>query len=111
MVLQKLALLTAEKAWQEAAERQIRFCTDEIRRYPVGYSFALMALSIAFYSHRELVCVVKKDILKYAPFTAAYPMPEAEPTYYLCENGMCKMPVTSEEVVKTWILGNNPNIL
>ena len=31
--------------------------------------------------------------------------------YYLCENGMCKMPVTSEEVVKTWILGNNPNIL
>ncbi|MCR1918713.1 thioredoxin domain-containing protein [Frisingicoccus caecimuris] len=140
MVLQKLALLTAEKVWQEAAERQIRFCTGEIRRYPVGYSFALMALSIAFYSHRELVCVVKKDIpeelkqyvnlcasdeisvivkterneeelLKCAPFTAAYPMPEAGPTYYLCENGMCKMPVTSEEVVKTWIIGNNSNIL
>ena len=64
----------------------------------------------------EISVIVKterneEELLKYAPFTAAYPMPEAEPTYYLCENGMCKMPVTSEEVVKTWILGNNPNIL
>ena len=139
MVLQKLALLTAERTWQEAAERQMRFCAGEIQRYPVGYSFALMGLTMAFYPHRELVCVVKEripeelkqyvsqygaddisvlvktekneeELLKYAPFTAEYPVPETEPAYYLCENGTCKMPVTSE-VVKTWILGNNPDIL
>ncbi|MFR9132943.1 thioredoxin domain-containing protein [Frisingicoccus sp.] len=139
MVLQKLALLTAERTWQEAAERQMRFCAGEIQRYPVGYSFALMALTMAFYPHRELVCAVKEripeelkqyvsqygaddisvlvktekneeELLKYAPFTAEYPVPETEPAYYLCENGTCKMPVTSE-VVKTWILGNNPDIL
>ena len=139
MVLQKLALLTAERTWQEAAERQMRFCAGEIQRYPVGYSFALMGLTMAFYPHRELVCVVKEripeelkqyvsqygaddisvlvktekneeELLKYAPFTAEYPVPETEPAYYLCENGTCKMRVTSE-VVKTWILGNNPDIL
>ena len=129
VVLQKLALLTAEKEWQEAADRQMCFCVGEINQYPAGYSFALLALSAAFYSHKELVCASKggipeelrqylracssneisilvkteqngEKLSKYAPFTEEYPIPEKEAVYYLCENGACKMPVTFGEIEK-----------
>lgn len=66
-----------------------------------------MALMISAFSLKQKK---EEELLKYAPFTAEYPVPETEPAYYLCESGTCKMPVTSE-VVKTWILGNNPDIL
>lgn len=127
VVLQKLALLTAEERWREAADRQLRFCNNEMMKYPVGSSFALIALSMAVYPHKELVCVSKdgsvgelkeylkkyssseisvlvktekngEELSKYAPFTAEYPIPEKEALYYLCENGVCQRPVPFDAI-------------
>lgn len=122
-VLQRLAGLTGEPFWQEAADRQFCFLTGEIEHYPMGYSFALNALASALYPRRELICAVKGDVpgelgefLKShpsenlsilvktkenaealavcAPFTSEYPVPERGAAWYLCENGSCKAPVS-----------------
>ena len=105
------------------------FCAGEFYEYPIGYSFALLALSMALYPHKELVCTVKKEaskelkqylkkypaegisvlvkteencerLSKCAPFTAGYPVPEMEARYYICENGACKMPAAFDELEK-----------
>ena len=123
MALQRLASLTGETKWIEAAERQIRFCAGEISEYPAGYSFALLSIAEVLYPHKELICATRNGIpkelaeylrkfpayglnvlvkteenegklAKYAPFTADYLIPEKGALYYLCENGVCKMPVT-----------------
>lgn len=61
MVTQKLAMLTGDVRWQEAAKRQMDHCIREIREYPAGYSFALLALAEAVYPHKELVCTVSAE--------------------------------------------------
>ena len=122
MVLQRLAGLTGEPFWQEAAHRQFVFLAGEIERYPAGHSFSLLALADALYAHRELICVKDKGVpeelqryltthpadnlhillktkenaetlAKCAPFTADYPVPENGEAWYLCENGACQAPV------------------
>lgn len=123
MLLQRLALLTGEVKWQEAADRQLRFLAGEIREYPAGYGFSLLALAEALYPHRQLVCAagrgIPEELVRYlrkhpadgflvlirtpenerelsecAPFTAEYPVPECGAVYYLCEDGVCRAPET-----------------
>lgn len=123
MVLEALAALTGESKWQEAAWRQLRFLAAEIRDYPSGSSFALLAMAEGLYPHRELVCAgqagAREELRQYlrqrpahglhvlvktaanaeelaecAPFTEAYPIPDQGSCYYLCENGACQNPVT-----------------
>lgn len=122
MVLQRLAGLTGDPFWQEAADRQFTFLAGEIERYPAGHSFSLLALADALYPHRELICVKDKGVpeelrqylmthpadglyilvktrenvqalAKCAPFTAGYPIPEHGAAWYLCKNGACQAPV------------------
>lgn len=122
MALQRLALLTGENRWQEAAGRQLGFCAGEIQEYPAGYSYALLAMADAVYPHKELVCTVsgrmseelrmqlaelaaggmsilvktednKEELAECAPFTAEYPIPQEGEMYYLCEDGACRAPV------------------
>jgi len=124
MVLQKLATLTGEMKWQNAAERQMKFLAATIGQYPASSCFGVLAMMDALYPHRELVCAVQDglpdELLQYlkenmaedirvllktktnagllsqcAPFTRDYPVPETGATYYLCENGACKAPVKS----------------
>ncbi len=126
MVLQRLAMLTGETEWQEAANRQLRFMVGEITGYPAGFSFALLAMADALYPHRELICAVNGNVpwelkaylkensadelhiliktvdnaallSQCAPFTRDYPVPEDGAVYYLCENGACKAPVMNFE--------------
>lgn len=123
VVLQRLAALTGEPFWQEAAGRQLRFIAGEIDHYPAGYSFALTALADALYPHRELVCAVSEGVPEEldaflrthpaeelcilvktaentealaacAPFTREYPIPQSGVAWYLCENGACQAPVS-----------------
>lgn len=123
MVLQRLAHLTGEGKWQEAADRQMRFLADSIGEYPAGSCFGLLAMMDALYPHKELVCAatsgIPEELLAHlrekpadnlhillktkenaealtqcAPFTADYPIPEQGAMYYLCENGACKAPVS-----------------
>ena len=58
MALQRLAALTGEPRWQEAAERQLAYCAYGAKDYPSGSSYALSAMAEALYPHRELVCAV-----------------------------------------------------
>lgn len=123
MVLQRLAVLTGEQKWQEAAVRQMRFLAASIADYPASSCFCVLAMTDALYPHRELVCATKEGIpgelltflkdhpaddlqillkternhqalSQVAPFTSNYPIPEEGVMYYLCENGACKAPVT-----------------
>ena len=122
MALQRLALLTGENRWQEAAGRQLGFCAGEIQEYPAGYSYVLLAMADTVYPHKELVCTVsgrmseelrmqlaelaaggmsilvkteenQEELAECAPFTAEYPIPQEGEMYYLCEDGACRAPV------------------
>ncbi|MDO4324041.1 MAG: thioredoxin domain-containing protein [Lachnospiraceae bacterium] len=123
MVLHRLAMLTGARRWQEASDRQMRYLAGELRNYPAGHGFALLAMADTLDSHKELICAARdgvpeelKDYLKdrpayglnvlvkteenaerlakCAPFTEEYPLPEQGAFYYLCENGTCRVPVT-----------------
>ena len=122
-VLCKIASLTGEKKWQEAAERQLQFLAGEAEEYPAGHCFALFTFAGVLYPHKELVCAVKdklpRDLTQYlkktlvyglnvlvkteeneeelmqcAPYTRDYPVPEKGAVYYLCKDGACMAPVT-----------------
>ncbi len=123
MVLQRLAALTGETKWQEAADRQMAFLAASIVQYPASSCFGVLAMMDALYPHRELVCTAGADLphelvqflaqhpaediqvlfksernaellAQCSPFTKDYPIPETGAVYYLCENGVCKAPVT-----------------
>ncbi len=123
MVLQRLASLTGNEKWRQAAQRQMVFLADCISEYPASSCFGLLAMMDGLYPHRELVCtttdtmpeelrvylqdnpaddlqiILKTEsngvwLAEFAPFTADYPIPEQGAMYYLCENGACKAPVS-----------------
>lgn len=123
-VLQRLASLTGESFWRDAADRQLRFIAGESEHYPAGYGFALTVLADALYPHRELVCAVSagvpRELEAYlkthpaeeltvlvktaenaealaacAPFTGNYPLPSSGAAWYFCENGACRAPVSN----------------
>lgn len=126
-VLCQLAGLTALPEWLEQRDRQLAFLTEEVKDYPSGYSFSLLAMMEVLYPSRELICVLPgpcEDSLKtklaaapdyglhilvktpdnaeklarLAPFTAEYPIGE-KPVYYLCENGSCRRPTEDFETI------------
>ena len=128
-VLQRLAALTSEPFWKEAADRQLRFVAGEIDHYPAGYSFALTVLADAVYPHRELVCAVSgavpeelgaflrthpaeslsilvkteenaEALAACVPFTEEYPIPQSGAAWYLCANGACQTPVSDFSKLK-----------
>lgn len=129
MVLQRLASLTGELKWQEAAQRQMQFLTDKISDYPASSCFGIIAMMDALYPHRELVCATSDglpaDLIDFlrarpaddlhillkttenedqlnqcVPFTADYPIPKQGTIYYLCEDGACKAPVSDFSKLK-----------
>lgn len=124
MVLQRLAALTGETKWQEAAQKQMNFLANTISEYPASSCFGILAMMDALYPHRELVCAASNglpeelnnylrehsadnpqvllktednadQLAQCAPFTSDYPIPKEGEMYYLCEGGACKAPVRS----------------
>lgn len=122
VLLSQLAGYTCNPLWREALERQNTFLAGEMKEYPVGHSYGLLAFLTALYPSRELVCVSSdeklpgelKDYLKSAPvqnlwvifktgknqtdlekavpFVKDYPVPDQGTMYYLCKNGACMTP-------------------
>jgi len=130
LVLNRLALLTGDKALNDAAERQLRFITGAAEAYPSGYAFSMLALISSLYPSLELICVssgkeappelteflrkepvlnltvlVKtsenaKAVSEIAPFATEYPIPEQGSIYYLCRNKSCFAPTYSIQELK-----------
>lgn len=128
LVLSRLARLTGEIRWQEAAELQLSYLAGAIQSYPAGYSFALLALLEELWPTAELICAAKTlphdltDFLRkhfggltvlvktpadkaqlaaLAPFTSAYLIPEEGVRYYLCHGKTCARPVETLEELET----------
>lgn len=123
LLLQRLALLTADADLQASAKKQLRFLAGAISRYPSGSCVGLLAMMDGLYPHRELVCATRSGIpddlvnhlrthpaedlhillktadnadtlAQCAAFTKDYPIPLDGAVYYLCKNGACSAPVT-----------------
>lgn len=127
IVLIRLAHLTGEVKWQDASDKHLQFLTGEIRKYPIGHSFSLLAMLQVLYPSKELLCVTSENkvppalseflSLHYlpnltvlvktpknariledtAPFTKRYPIPTTGSAYYLCQKGICAKPVYDME--------------
>lgn len=124
MVLETLARLTGEQKWRKAADRQMRFMAGRAEDYPAGHTFALLAMVKALSPGRELVVCSERlpkelkninaedltilyksadnaqRLASCAPFTADYPVPKENASWYLCENGVCHNAVTSFSELK-----------
>ena len=129
MVLHRLASLTGEGKWLDAANRQMRFLSNAVWRHPGSSCLGVLAIMDALYPHRGLVCVTNEELAEdlrcylkeytaydlqilvktaqnaavlaeCAHFTGDYLVPEQGTMYYLCEGGMCKAPVTDMNLLK-----------
>lgn len=123
MLLENLAQLTGDDKWRTAADRQMRFMVGQAKSYPAGYCFAMLAMLKWLRPSRNLiVCgnempselkTLNRDDLnilyksssnaqllaKCAPFTSNYTVPEQGAVWYLCENGVCRAPVSNFEAL------------
>ena len=125
LVLSRLARLTGETRWQNAADLQMTWLSGAVEHYPAGYSFAMLALLEKQWPTAELVVasqatpselqaflrknaplnltvLVKTaesaDVLSdLAPFSQHYPIPKQGTQYYLCRSGACAPPVDNTE--------------
>lgn len=59
--LAKLAELTGEQRWQDAADGQMQFYYPVLSKQPNSFCFALMALMQFVYPTKEAVCVLDDD--------------------------------------------------
>ena len=127
LVLTRLDRLTGEERWRAAAKKQLRYLTGAAEKYPMGYSFSLLAMSESLWPTSELICaapavpaglweylrshpdanrtvLVKTpdnadELARLSPFTAEYPIPESGERYYLCHDRVCQRPVDSLEAL------------
>lgn len=124
-VLARLAALTAEPEFTEAAEKQLGFLASRISDYPAGSAFALTAMLQVLYPSVQIICtandtlesfellkkanesyspnltvIVKnkdnaEELGELAPFTKEYSVTGDKTAFYVCRNGACAAPVTS----------------
>lgn len=123
LVLSRLARLTGETRWREAAELQLSWLAGAAEGYPAGHSAAMLVFLEELWPSAELVVTareVPEELLAFlrerpragltvlvktpentqalaaiAPFTKDYPIPERGARYYLCQGGVCAQPVDS----------------
>lgn len=126
MALERLASLTGETFFCDAADRQHRFMAGQVKDSPASHCFSLCAMAQALYPHKELIitgrCIPEEitaylrkhpahelsilfkseenaqELSELAPFSASYPV-SSDTVWYLCENGACRAPVKEFEAL------------
>jgi len=122
VLFDRLFRLTAEEKWREALDQQLGFLKTAAGQYPASNTYGLTALMFADGPGRETVAVLPdehfpeelKAILRKwspemavlvktpantellaaaAPFTASMALKNGKPTYYICTDGACALPV------------------
>jgi len=132
-VLAKLEKLTREDNITETCEKQINWLSNNIKEYPMAYSFGLCALMISLTPHTEIVCIIKNEVEKEellqllrksylpdasvvlieentyetlqmaAPFTADYKLVVEEAEIYICEDFACRPPLKGMGAFKEYV--------
>ena len=60
-VLQRLANITANQDFMGFANKQLRFLAGQVKDYPAGHSFSLIAFMQKLYPTKEIVCVASRN--------------------------------------------------
>jgi uncharacterized protein YyaL (SSP411 family) len=121
-VLLRLAALTGEARYREAAEHALATVTSYLSRYPTGFANWLSAAHLAVEGIDELaivgepgdpatqaltavasdgfrpnlvVAVAADSVASVVPLLAGREMIDGRPTAYLCRNFACRLPVTN----------------
>ena len=120
VLFDRLRRMSGQERWREAAEKQAAFLCGAAGDYPVGSAFGLLGVMGQLYPTRELVCAAETEpallrqaaarfdpaltlllkkpgderLASFAPFTADCEEKEGKPSFYVCENGACRLPFT-----------------
>ncbi len=123
--LMRLAHLTANPKMMEYSRKQLRFLAGQVKDYPAGYSFSLIAFLGELYPSKEIICIAdekeeyqdlkdylaehfepntvvllkseenSEEVLKTASYVVDYQKINDKTTYYVCENHSCLSPTNS----------------
>jgi len=126
-VLQRLARLTGETAYDDAAAGALRLVQELVPRAPTGFGYALSAADFALSRVREVAIVGDpaalgtralldqvrgryrpsqvvalaapgdREVVAAVPLLADRPMVDGRPTAYVCEHFVCRRPVTDPD--------------
>jgi uncharacterized protein len=117
-VLQKLSKLYGEENYERFASTVMRLAAPQVKRFPSGFGRMLGAMAFAISPVKEVAVVGKKGNeierelwSEYLPFKVVatggdVPLLEGRqatdgrPTVYVCENFVCKKPVTEIEELR-----------
>ena len=123
VLLDRLFRLTAKENWREALERQLDFLKASAGQYAAACAYGLTALLLADGPGRETVAVLPDErfpealrgilrrfapemsvlvktpsragaLAAAAPFTESMGLKDGKPTFYVCADGACALPVT-----------------
>ncbi|MDF2904741.1 MAG: hypothetical protein K0R34_62 [Herbinix sp.] len=124
-VLTRLAHLTANPKMMEYSRKQLQFLAGQVKDYPAGHSFSLIAFLGELYPSKEIVCISdeedeyqdlldylsehfepntvvlmrseknSEEVLKTASYVVDYQKINDKTTYYVCENHSCLSPTNS----------------
>ncbi len=124
-VLMRLAHLTTNPKMMEYARKQLRFLAGQVKDYPAGHSFSLIAFLGELYPSKEIICIAdekeeyqelkdylsehfepntvvlmrseknSQEVLRTASYVVDYQKINDKTTYYVCENHSCLSPTNS----------------
>ena len=128
LVLLRLAALTGDGGYRDAAERAIRTVTDLLARYPTGFAQWLTAADLALaavaevaivgdpteratqallgevrsgFQPHQVVALRADAVSSVVPLLAERIAVDGRPTAYVCRGFVCRLPVTDPEALRT----------
>jgi uncharacterized protein YyaL (SSP411 family) len=122
-VLIKLSKITGYESYERFAIKVLNIAAAQARRYPQGFGRALAAMEFILQPTKEVVLINDRDRdlsrqvwsrylpnkvvvvsdnsdLEELPLISGRTAVDGDPTAYVCENFVCKRPVTSAEALR-----------
>ena len=120
----RIARITADNSFEEKAGRINKAFSNQIKKYPAGFTQFLIAFDFAFgpsyeiiltgdkstedakqfvsiikekFNPNKIILFAEKQISKIAPYITNYEAQEEKIAVYVCENYVCNFPVSDPE--------------